>query len=160
MKIKYFHKLQWFITIISSLSPEQKASCAKELSHKEDEPADYKDLCMSFSFCIFVFACVCVWGCGGIRLIMNLDLYFGNQKNWTRADNVYSANSYKGSSQTIDWNIRVKLSRTHHNIWPKLFGTDHHCHRVWTRLNQADLRLIGSERQHKREMISKHGNDS
>ena len=60
----------------------------------------------------------------------------------------------------IDWIIRVQCSRTHHNIWPKLFGTDHHSHRVWTRLNQADLKFIGSGRQHKREMISKHGNDS
>ena len=135
--IKIILKLTWYATkfnlsfighcennifpqtaVIHSLSPEQKVSCAKELSHKEDEPAD------------------------------------------TRADNVNSANSYKGSSQMIDWIIRVQCSRTHHNIWPKLFGTDHHSHRVWTRLNQADLRLIGSGRQHKREMISKHGNDS
>ena len=47
--------------MIHSLSPEQKVSCAKELSHKEDEPADYKNSCMSFSVCIFVCPSDCSW---------------------------------------------------------------------------------------------------
>ena len=111
--------------------------------------------------CLDICVCVCVGGGReGYHIDNELRSLIWNQKKWTRADNANSANSYKGSSQMIDWIIRVQCSRTHHNIWPKLFGTDHHCHRVWTRLNQADLRLISSGTQHKREMISKHGNDS